>query len=152
MLSRMMKIDTAHFGCLSVRPQEALYFPMGLPGLEDRRRWVLLTPPNNPAVSWLQSIECPAIALAVVEPRRFVPDYQLRTAQRSLEDLELNSLDEARVLVTVNRTREGLALDLKAPLVINRHRRLGRQVIANGDLPVRYALEKTSTWTVRKIA
>jgi carbon storage regulator len=61
-------------------------------------------------------------------------------------------VDEAHVLVTVNRTDRGLALNLKAPLVINRERRIGRQVVSNDDLPVQYPLEIAEPRTVKKIA
>ena len=152
MLSRMMNIETAHFGCLGVDIEDAIRFPLGLPGLENRCRWVLLTPPGDSAVSWLQSVECPATALAVVDPCRFVADYQLRTPRQGLDDLKLHSLDDARVLVTVNRTQKGLAIDLKAPLVINSRLRIGRQLIANGDMPMRHLLEDVSRQTARKIA
>ncbi|HLA85647.1 MAG TPA: flagellar assembly protein FliW [Thermoguttaceae bacterium] len=152
MFSRTMRIDTAHFGHLTVNTQDALCFPLGLPGLEDCRRWVWLVPPDSPTVSWFQSVERPSAALAVVDPRRFVPDYQLRTYRRELDCLELGSPDEASVLVTLNRTPRGLALNLKAPLVINRVRRLGRQVISNGDWPVQFVLDETPPRTARKIA
>lgn len=152
MPSRTMKIETAHFGGLTVGAQSLLWFPLGLPGFEEKRRWVLLTPPYDATVSWLQSIECPRTALAVVEPRRFLPEYQLRVGRGELESIELQSVDSARVLVTVNRTEQGLALDLKAPLVINPDRRLGRQVISNDDLPVRYSLEGATSRTTKRIA
>jgi len=152
MPSRTMRIETAHFGAMAVRPEDAVCFPLGLAGFERSRRWVLLTPPHNPTVNWLQSVECPKTALAVVEPQRFLPDYQLRANRSELECLELQSLDEAFVVVTVNRTDQGLALDLKAPLVINRQRRLGRQVIASDDLPTRYPLEDTVSRTAKRTA
>jgi len=152
MLSRMMRIDTIHFGCVDVRQQDVFHFPLGMPGLEHCRRWVLLTPPDEPAVSWLQCVDRPEIALAVVEPRRYLPDYRVRMYRRELARLELRSPAEARVLVTVNRTQGGLTLNLKAPLVINRKRRIGRQVISNGDMAVQYPLEGTVPKARRKIA
>jgi len=152
MLSRMMRIDTAHFGCLSVNVRDVLCFPAGLAGLELRHRWVLLTPPGDTLVRWLQAIDCPKTALGVVDPECFVPDYQLRVCRRELARLELGSMDEVHVLVTLNRTERGLALDLRAPLVINRKRRIGRQVICNDDMPVRYPVEGAALRAVKKTA
>ena len=142
MLSRTMRIDTAHFGNLRVNDDEVVCFPLGLPGLENRRRWVLLTPPCGSEVSWLQSVESPETALAVVHPRQFFPEYQLRTKRQQLDTLDLHYLNDAYVLVTVNQTEQGLTLNLKAPLVINGRRRLGRQVIASGDMPVQYLVDQ----------
>ncbi|HBO42450.1 MAG TPA: hypothetical protein DD670_00625 [Planctomycetaceae bacterium] len=152
MLSRMMRIDTAHFGWIDVHTTDVLRFPLGLPGFEQRRRWVLLARRDRDDVSWLQCVDCPGAALAVVDPRRFVPDYQVSLAHRDVACLGLRSLDEAKVLVTMNRTERGLTLDLKAPVVLNLRRRLGRQMISNSDLPVRYALEKASPPRMRKTA
>ena len=42
--------------------------------------------------------------------------------------------------MVVGRSDGLITLDLKAPLLINVARRLGRQVIAKGDQPVRYEL------------
>ncbi|MBN1591224.1 MAG: flagellar assembly protein FliW [Pirellulales bacterium] len=152
MLSRMMRIDTVRFGCVDVRTQDVIVFPLGIPGLENCRRWVLLTPPDGSTVHWLQCVDQPETALAVVNPRHFLPTYQARMSRRELDCLELRTADETRVLVTVNRTERGLALNLKAPLVINRNRRLGRQMISNSDLPVQYLLEENVAEARRKTA
>jgi flagellar assembly factor FliW len=40
----------------------------------------------------------------------------------------------------VGKTDTTLTLNLKAPIVINLEARTGRQVVASGDLPLRYEL------------
>jgi flagellar assembly factor FliW len=85
-----------------------------------------------------------AIALAVVDPRRFVPAYRLRLAQRELAALQLAEPGDAAVLAIVGKADGRLTLNLKAPLVINPLRGLGRQVIANGDAPMQYELRSLS--------
>jgi flagellar assembly factor FliW len=52
----------------------------------------------------------------------------------------LTDVREAQVLAIVGKNDRGITLNLKAPLVINLERRLGRQVITNGDLPLQYPL------------
>jgi len=54
--------------------------------------------------------------------------------------LDLEDVRTAQVVVIAGRTDRTITLNLKAPLVINMARRLGRQVVTNGDLPVRYEL------------
>jgi flagellar assembly factor FliW len=66
--------------------------------------------------------------LAVVSPRRFVPDYQVRVGRTQLNGLEMNAPDDACVLAILARHQGQLTLNLKAPLVINLDGRLGRQV------------------------
>jgi len=108
--------------------------------MEDCRQWVLLGDGQNDAVVWLQSVERPRVAEAVVSPRRFVPDFRMRVARAELEPLELTEVADSQVLVIVGRTDRSITLNLKAPLVINPARRMGRQVVTNGDLPVAYEI------------
>ncbi|BBO31880.1 flagellar assembly protein FliW [Lacipirellula parvula] len=135
-----MDITTSRFGALSIGPSDILTFEQGLIGLRSCRRWVVLADAHNAALGWLQSIDEPEFALGVVSPRRFVPDFQLRIARQDLAPLQLVEPTDAQVVVVVSRHAEGLALNLRAPLVINVDARKGRQVIAKDPLPVRLIL------------
>ena len=146
-----MRIRTTRFGPLDIEPEDILGFPAGLLGLEDCRHWVLLADATNDALGWLQSTSRAEVALAVVSPRRFVPDYQFRVYRSELLPLELARTQDAQVLAIVGKNERSITLNLKAPVVINLHRRLGRQVIANGDHPVQFELGGETT-TMRKIA
>ncbi|NLX95086.1 MAG: flagellar assembly protein FliW [Rhodopirellula sp.] len=140
-----MEIRTTRFGPVRCRPDDVLLFEEGILGLAECRQWVLLADVHNDAVAWLQSVDCPEVALAVVSPRRFVPWFQMRVARRELEPLELDEIGAARVLVIVSKTGRSVTLNLKAPLVLNLQRRLGRQVVTNGELPVQYEVTGTTT-------
>jgi flagellar assembly factor FliW len=61
-------------------------------------------------------------------------------ARAEIEPLELGSIGLAEVLVIVGRTDRSITLNLKAPLLVNLSKRIGRQVLTNGDLPIRYEL------------
>ncbi|NOY29205.1 MAG: flagellar assembly protein FliW [Planctomycetes bacterium] len=139
-MSSQMDVHTTRFGTLSVPEQDELLFPQGLIGLEDCRRWVVLTDSDNPALGWLQSIEHGHIALGVVSPRRFVSDYQLRVDRDELRFLELATEHDAEVVVIASRQESDLTLNLRAPLVINVQQRRGCQVVAKDAYPVRFAL------------
>lgn len=136
-----MDIPTTRFGVLAIEEEDLILFPGGLLGLEEHRRWAMLTDASNDCLAWLQSASDPNTALAVVSPHRFVPSYEVRLAKHELEPLSLKSADEAEVLVVVGRNERSLTLNLKAPLVVNLEKRIGRQVIASGDLPVRFELD-----------
>lgn len=135
-----MEILTSRFGPVAIEPLDAICFPTGLLGLDGCSHWVLLGDAQNDALGWLQSTSRPEIALAVVSPRRFVPDYQVRVSRSELSPLSLDSMSDAQVLVIVSTSERSITLNLKAPLVINRQRHLGRQVVANGDQPLQYVL------------
>lgn len=146
-----MQINTSRLGPMEIDADDVIRFPAGLLGMESCRDWVLLSDAENEALAWLQSVEHPEVALAVVSPRRFVPGYRMRVARRELTSLELDDVSRAQVLVVVGKTDRAITLNLKAPLLINLERRLGRQVITNGDLPVRYQLSSKQP-TLRRSA
>jgi flagellar assembly factor FliW len=146
-----MKIDTARFGPLDVNSDEVVLFAEGLLGLEDCRRWIFLPDAESDSVAWMQCVDRPEIALAVVSPRRFVPDYRARVARRELEPLELEATDDAHVLVVVGKAGRTVTLNLKAPVVINLERCLGRQVVTNGSMPVHFELSNEAA-AIKKIA
>lgn len=137
-----MEIHSTRFGPLEIDPQDLLRFPAGLMGLEECRDWLLLDDAQNDAVAWLQSAQRPEVAVAVVSPRRFVPDYRIRVARPEIEPLGLDDVRVAEVLVVVGRTDRAVTLNLKAPLLVNLARRVGRQVVTNGNLPVRHELSR----------
>ena len=135
-----MRISTSRFGRIDVAADDVLTFPSGLPGLEDCREWALLADSSNDALGWLQSTTRPDIAMAVVSPRRFVPDYQVRIPRSELTPLAIDDIRQAQIVVIVSQNAKTLPLNLKAPIVINLEARTGRQVVASGELSMQYEL------------
>ena len=139
-----MNISTTKFGSLSIEETDVLTFVDGLIGMEDCQRWVLLGDSENTALAWLQSLERPEVALGVVSPRRFVPDYQVRVAKREIAPLGLENPNDAQVLVIISNVGGALSLNLKAPLVIHLAERVGRQIVARDDHAVQHRLQATA--------
>ena len=138
-----MIVNTTRFGQLAVQDSAILTFQQGLIGMEACRKWVLLADATNDALAWMQSAERAEVALAVVSPRRFVADYQVRVGRRDLAPLGDADSASLQVLVILNRCAEGLSLNLKAPLVVNLETKQGRQIVAKNDHEVRYVLGAT---------
>jgi flagellar assembly factor FliW len=145
-----MDVTTTRFGTISAQQEDLLHFEGGLIGLEHCRSWILLSDGQNGSLGWLQNIDRVEVAVGIVSPRLFVPDYQLRVASNELKGLQLaelpvddlpeSSAKDVQVVVIVSRQPEGLSLNLKAPLVINVETRLGCQVVSRDDYPVRHLL------------
>jgi flagellar assembly factor FliW len=135
-----MQIGTKHFGTVEIEVDDILLFPHGIIAFEDCRHWVLLADAENPALAWLQSVSREEVALPVVSPRRFAPSYSVHVARGQLSALEFSQFDQAYVLSVVSQSDGDLTLNLKAPLIINLDRRLGRQVITTDEQPVVLAL------------
>lgn len=135
-----MKIQTSRFGNVDIQPDDILFFRGGILGFEECQHWVILADAGNRSVAWLQSMQSAEIALPVVSPRRFVPDYQVRIDPIDIEMLHLGSVNQAYVLSVVSRDTDVLTLNLRAPIIINLDRRLGCQVITSDQQPIQYEL------------
>jgi len=146
-----MQINTTRFGLVNFEVDDILLFPHGLIGFEDCRHWVLLGDAENETLGWLQCVPRPEVALPVVSPRRFVPEYQVRVTRGQLAPLELSQFDQAFVLTVISQNHADLTVNLKAPLVVNLNRRIGRQVITTDEQPLAHRVS-TPAPALRKVA
>lgn len=140
-----MQIATRHFGPVDIEIDDILCFPQGLIAFADCHHWVLLADADNASLAWLQCLTRADLALPVVSPRRFQPDFHVHVTRGQLLPLEMSHFDQAYVLAVVSKSDGDLTLNLKAPLIINLDRRVGRQVITTDDQPVALALHHSST-------
>jgi flagellar assembly factor FliW len=111
-------IDSTRFGRIEVAPDGAIDFPHGLAGL-DSRRFTLVARAEDDAFVWLHSLEDPALALPLADPRRFFAGFALEPAPAA----------SAAVYVTVRASErmEDFTANLRAPIVIAAG--TGRQVL-----------------------
>lgn len=131
-----MQIETSRFGTLEIDGDRLLRFPQGLLGFADYHDYVLLeagdpdeSAAGAPTFWWLQSVQVPDLAFVVTDPLLFVPTYRVPVHPQQLADLGVASLDEAQVLVIVNKQRGTLTGNLQGPLVINLQNRQGQQLV-----------------------
>ncbi|MGB4170298.1 MAG: flagellar assembly protein FliW [bacterium] len=137
-----MKLRTACFGNIEIDPAGIIHFPGGVPGFEDCRRFVLLQRPEEAPVAWLQGVDDPDLAFAVVEPRHFLAEYHPPLSPADLEPLKLAAGEEALILIilVLAPEPERITANLQAPVIINRKEKLGAQVYLGEDWPRKYYL------------
>jgi len=126
---------TARFGDVTVAANTLLQFPRGIVGLPDARRFVLLHDEGSPApVSWLQSLDDPALAFLVCDPTAFFPDYEieLTPAERALLALEDVRDALVRVILAVPEDPAEITANLRGPIVIHSETRTGVQLVLDG--------------------
>ena len=80
----------------------------------------------------------------MISPRRFLPEYQVRVNRAQLAPLELNGAEQAFVLNIVAKNDGRLTVNLRAPLIVNLNRRVGRQIVTSDDQPVQFELTAPS--------
>jgi len=111
--------ESVRFGTIEVPPESVIDFPYGLIGLGGLR-YVLLDRNPGTGFLWLHSMDEPALALPVVDPQHFFPDFELQMADADVERTGLSDLAGAAMYVTVRASPDPMDItaNLRAPLII----------------------------------
>src|SRR3984885_13911173 len=121
----MPVLETKHFGKLSYEADSELEFPKGLPGFDDRKRFVAVRLVESDPLIYLQSIEDPALCFITMPILAADPQYRLKVSGADMERLGLSSARQPRIgddvlCLTVLSIREtGPTANLLAPIVVN---------------------------------
>jgi len=118
-------------------------FPAGILGFERIKEYTLLANPAEAPFAWLQVADNATLAFVVVDPFVAMPEYQPDIPQADVEFLGLHGSDDALLLAIVTIAgSKGATVNLKGPIVINRHTHTGKQVIITnaGDYSVQHPL------------
>jgi flagellar assembly factor FliW len=135
-----MQLTSTRFGTIDVPDDAIVTFPSGLVGLGGTR-YALMARDDTGAFLWLQSLDEPDLALPVVNPWDFFPDYALELTPADAERLGAHDAEETSLYVTVRAAGEpnGFSANLRAPIVIVGG--VGWQLINQAaDAPVRAPL------------
>jgi flagellar assembly factor FliW len=116
----------------TISGENVIQMPDGLLGFEHVKKYVLLAQPQEAPFMWLRMIENANKRFIVVSPFQIVPDYQPDISSEDVRFLGINSPDDALVVNIVTlRPNRPPTVNLKGPIVINRHTLIAKQVIPN---------------------
>lgn len=140
-----MKAATRLFGEIEIDESKIITFEDGIIGFPDMKKFTLIfdeEKEGRPSISWLQSMDEPEIAFPVMDPLFVCETYNPSVEDELLKNLGIIKEDNLYVLVTVTVPQDikELAVNLKAPIVINTDTRKASQIIVEDDLPVRYRI------------
>ena len=81
----------------------------------------------------MQSTEEAGVAFVVANPYAFVPTYDLKIDEATVNSLAIEKEEDVFVLavVSVKEPFEQSTLNLQAPLIFNRYNQKGKQMIMN---------------------
>jgi flagellar assembly factor FliW len=138
----MIKLMSTRFGELEVDENDIIQFPTGIPGFEDKHKWVLIGDDNN-AIMWMHNAEDGTLALPVTTPDSVKGDYNAQIPRESLEPIgDVGGGENVAILIVVTIPPDrpwDMTANLKAPIVVNRANRIAIQTIAlNDDYDFRY--------------
>jgi flagellar assembly factor FliW len=120
--------ESIRFGTVEIDADDVIEFPFGLIGLGGLR-YALIDRNPGTGFLWLHAVDNPALALPVVAPHRFFPDFTLEIAPEDRERTGLQDATGAQLYVTVRATPNPLDItaNLRAPLLVRERR--GYQVL-----------------------
>lgn len=117
---------------VGVKSENIIELPLGLLGFERVKNYVLLSRPNEEPFMWLQMLDKAGKSFLVVPPAHVLADYQPDITSEDVEFLGLSQPGDALVLNIVTLHGNGQAtVNMKGPVVVNRHTFIGKQVIPN---------------------
>jgi flagellar assembly factor FliW len=117
-----MFIATTRFERVTYKKSDVIWMMRDLPGFEDLKRFLLVSPGESEPFKWLQSLDDPAMALPVIEATVVKDDYEFEVSAKDLQLLGARHLNDivAYASVTIPRGRpERVSADLKAPIALN---------------------------------
>ena len=140
-----MKAATRLFGEIEIDESKIITFEDGIIGFPDMKKFTLIfdeEKEGRPSISWLQSMDEPEIAFPVMDPLFVCETYNPSVEDELLKNLGTIKEDNLYVLVTVTvpQNIKELAVNLKAPIVMNTDTRKASKIIVEDDLPVRYRI------------
>ena len=114
----------------SALPTRPVRMPMGILGFEQIKDYVLVANPDEAPFAWLQVEDNTALAFVVIDPFVILPEYQPDLPPADVQFLGFKDADDALLLgiVTIQGNHRA-TVNLKGPLIINRHTHTGKQVI-----------------------
>ncbi|ARC85335.1 fliW family protein [Clostridium argentinense CDC 2741] len=129
-----MELNSKHHGVVNYSEEDIIFFKNGLPGFEDLKKFIVFPLKDNDNFSIIHSIE-EDLGIILISPFMVKEDYEFKLEENILEELKIKEPNEVMVYttVTLNSNIEKITTNLKAPIVINRFSKLGKQIIIDNE-------------------
>jgi flagellar assembly factor FliW len=117
--------ETQKFGRIRYEEGSEIDFPAGLPGFEERHRFLALQLPDKQPLVFLQSLEDPGLCFVALPVLAVDPKYRLRLGGEDLERLGFTGGRQPRIgadvlcLAVISIRAAGPTANLLAPVVVN---------------------------------
>ena len=128
-------LETTRFGKLEIGEEAIISFPDGIPGFESHTDWILFGEDETP-IKWLQSLSNGDVALPVVISRDIRTSYSPKIADEDLASLQAESDRDYGLMVVLSIPSSepwNMTANLRAPIVLNHAKRVGKQVICMNE-------------------
>jgi len=123
------------FSHLVYSENDVITFEAGIPGFEQNKKFVLVQIPDYLPFEWLVCVDGSRLRFAIINPLLFRPDYEPAITKEQLQELGIEKAEDVLLycIVTIRENPAESTANLIGPVVINRTKRVGRQIIIDDD-------------------
>ncbi len=142
-----MKITTTRFGDIEVKDIDVITFVKPILGFQNYKKFVILPVGSDSPIYWLQSVEDGKLAFLMLDPYYILPSYEVPFTHRDLADLDAEKVGDISIytLLVVPKDPKQIRTNLRAPIVINKGKKLAKQMILDKtDYPVQWFLSQST--------
>jgi len=118
-----MKFHNRQFGELTYDETHVFRFPEGIIGFEHLRKFLVVDEEDAEPFRWLVSLEDSDLSFPLIHPMVVVPEYTVPCASGAT----------IFVVAVLTEPVEESTVNLRAPIIIDHTKRMGRQVIHDND-------------------
>ncbi len=128
-----MKVKTTRFGKIDVKEEQVITLAEGMLGFSECSRYTLMDDEIGEPFMWMQSLDIPSLAFVVIDPAIILPSYHFSVKKDQIKNLDTDNVDDLQVYVIVTMAANILdvTVNLQGPLVVNKNKRVGLQVVLN---------------------
>ncbi|WP_010166261.1 flagellar assembly protein FliW [Candidatus Epulonipiscium viviparus] len=114
--------------------EKIIRFNKGILGFEEYKDYLILEDESN-RLYYLQVKEEPRIEFIILSPSLFKLEYSPEINEEYFEEVDATSEDELilYVIVKLAKDENDITVNMQAPILINVSKRLGTQVIVEGE-------------------
>lgn len=134
-----MLAQTRFFGEVNIDDEKILTFENGIMGFEDMKRWTIMydiEKGTEGAISWLQSLDFPGLALPIISPYAITKEYVPVVEDELLAPLGEFKDEDLLIFLILTIPKENpkeTTANFKAPVLINPVNKKGLQLIINNE-------------------
>ncbi|MFW8601122.1 flagellar assembly protein FliW [Desulfobacterota bacterium M19] len=125
-------IQTSRFGAIEIDEDKIITMTSSILGFPDDRQFILIPHAPDSPFWWLQAVQNPSLAFAVLQAARLNISYDPEIGRLVRDELLLSrdETPEILVILTIPRGRpQEMTANLLGPVVINTTKRLARQIV-----------------------
>ena len=114
---------------------DIINFPSGIPGFEQNKQFVIVSIPEYAPFEWLVCIDGSHLRFAIINPLLFASDYNPNIMKEQIDELSVDKPEDLLLyaIVTIRENPLESTANLVGPIVINRKKRAGKQIIIDDD-------------------